>query len=161
MTPAPFQTLLARPHALPVEDSINHGGQLAGGLIGLAWLILGWWMIAVGRRRGRAGVGWTPAVGTIVDKDGGTEGLFLRNPHIAYAGTDGSQRIVKSGSHGDLWEPGQQVDILVDPARPEHAVLATRAQRGTPYVVIGWFIIGIAVLTLASSWALAVWVPQH
>ena len=138
----------------------NHGGQIAGTLIGLFWVALGWWMIAVGRRRGRVGGDWVPAVGTIVDKDGGTEGLFLRNPHIRYAAPDGSQRTVASHSRGDLWEPGQSVEILVDPADSGRAVLRTHAARATPYVVIGWFIVVVGLLTLVASAMLAFWVPQ-
>ena len=138
---------------------MNHGGQLAGGLIGLAWLVLGWWLIGVGRTHQRAAASWRPAVGQIVDKEGGTSGLFLRNPHVRYAAEDGTERIVRSRSHGDLWEPGQSVDILVDPQRPERIMLARTAQRGTPYAVIGWFIIVVAALTLVSSLMLAVWVP--
>ena len=137
----------------------NHGGQVAGALIGLFWVVLGWWMIAIGRRRGRVGGDWLPAEGTIVDKDGGTEGLFLRNPHIRYAAPDGSEHIVASRSHGDLWEPGQSVDILVDPTEPGRAALLTHAARATPYVVIGWFIIVVGLLTLIASLMLAVWVP--
>lgn len=51
------------------------------------------------------------------------------------------------------------MDILVDPQRPERIMLARTAQRGTPYAVIGWFIIVVAALTLVSSVMLAVWVP--
>lgn len=138
---------------------MNHAGQLAGALIGLAWLVLGWWFIGVGRTHQRAAATWRRAVGQIVDKDGGTEGLFLRNPHVRYAAADGTEVIVRSHSHGDLWEPGQSVDILVDPARPDRIMLARTAQRGTPYTVIGWFIIVVAVLTLLSSLMLALWVP--
>lgn len=139
---------------------MNHAGQIAGGLIGLAWLVLGWWMIGVGRTHIRAAEHWRQARGVIVDKDGGTEGLFLRSPHIRYAAADGTQRIVPSRSRGDLWEPGQDVEIVVDPDDPDRVMIASRAERGTPYLVIGWFIIAVAVLTLVSSLMLAVWVPQ-
>jgi hypothetical protein len=140
--------------------AVNHGGEIAGGLIGLVWVVLGVWMILVGRRRAREGVGWRAAAGTIVDKDGTTQGLFLRNPHVAYLDADGTRRVVRSGSHGDLWEPGQSVDILVDPDRPDHIVLVRGALRATPYLVIGWFIVLIGVLTLIASWMLYAWVPE-
>ena len=95
----------------------------------------------------------------IRDRSGGTEGLFLRNPHIRYAAADGTEHVIASHSRGDLWEPGQSVDILVDPADPGRAVLLTHASRATPYVVIGWFIVAIGVLTLIASAMLAFWVP--
>ncbi len=137
----------------------NHGGQLAGALIGLAWLGFGWWAIAVGNRHHRAGANWVRRRGQIVDKDGSTEGLFLRNPHVRYDDA-GIEQIARARSRGDLWEPGQAVDILVDPDRPGRIMLARTAQRGTPYVVIGWFLIVVAVLTLVSSLFLALWVPS-
>jgi hypothetical protein len=37
--------------------------------------------------------------------------------------------------------------------------LLTHAARATPYVVIGWFIIVVGLLTLIASLMLAVWVP--
>lgn len=138
---------------------MNHGGQLAGGLIGLAWLVLGWWMIGVGRTHQRARVLWRRAEGQIVDKHGGTEGLFLRNPHVRYVGADGSERVVRAHSRGDLWEPGQPVEILVDPDAADRIMLQRTAARGTPYIVIGWFIVVVAALTLVSSLMLALWVP--
>ncbi|MBK7610894.1 MAG: hypothetical protein IPJ15_06335 [Actinomycetales bacterium] len=60
---------------------------------------------------------------------------------------------------GDLWEPGQSVEILVDPADAGRAVLRTHAARATPYVVIGWFIVVVGLLTLIASAMLALWVP--
>lgn len=139
---------------------MNHGGELAGAIIGVAWVVLGGWWMAVGRRRSREGAGWIPAEGTIVDKDGSTEGLFLRNPSVAYVAADGTRRVARSGSHGDLWEPGQAVEILVDPADPQRIVLVRGAQRGTPYLVIGVFVVVVGVLTLIASWMLYAWVPE-
>ncbi|MFZ1288150.1 MAG: DUF3592 domain-containing protein [Candidatus Phosphoribacter sp.] len=138
---------------------MNDAGEVAGTIIGLVWLAIGWWMIAVGRRRGCADGDWVHVVGQIVDKDGASEGLFLRNPHIRYDAPDGSTHLVASRSRGDLWEPGQDVAILVDPTDADRAMLLTHAQRATPYVVIGWFIIVIAILTLVATAMLAFWVP--
>ena len=54
---------------------MNDAGEVAGTIIGLVWLAIGWWMIAVGRRRGCADGGWGHVVGQIVVKDGAAEGV--------------------------------------------------------------------------------------
>ncbi len=135
----------------------NEAGELVGTLIGLFWVALGSWWVAIGRRRQDAAAGWDVVTGRIVDREGGAEGLLIRNPHLAYAARDGSQHRVRSRSRGDIWQPGQSVDVLVDPDRPERAMLVTHAERGTPFLVIGWFLVMSGVLTLIASVMLAVW----
>lgn len=141
------------------SSAANHGGQLVGALIGIFWVMLGGWWVAIGRRRSVVAAHWQRVVGKIVDKNGGTEGLIARNPHLAYAASDGSAHRVPSHSRWDSWEPGQDVDVLVDPDVPGRAMLASHAERGGTYVVIGWFIVVVGVLTLIASLLLAVATP--
>jgi hypothetical protein len=130
---------------------VNAAGEIAGALIGLVWLVMGVWMVAIGRRRTAALGGWVAAEGTIVDRHGDTEGLLVRN-----VAPDGSEHVVASKSRGDLWEPGQAVDIRVNPANPAEAMLDTHAGRAQAYLVVGWFIIVVAILTFVGS-ALLAW----
>lgn len=138
---------------------MNDAGALTGAAIGLAWLLLGWWMIRTGKRRTKASLGWLRMVATVVDREGGTSGVLLRSPHLRYAGPDGALRVIPSGSRGGVWEPGATVDILVDPGRPGHVMTVAHGARGYPYVVIGWFLVVVAALTFAASLLLAVAVP--
>ncbi|MBK8867311.1 MAG: DUF3592 domain-containing protein [Dermatophilaceae bacterium] len=135
---------------------MNAAGEIAGALIGLVWLVMGVWMVAIGRRRTAALGGWVAAEGTIVDRHGDTDGLLVRNPHVRYVAPDGSEHVVASKSRGDLWEPGQAVDIRVNPANPAEAMLDTHAGRAQAYLVVGWFIIVVAILTFVGS-ALLAW----
>ena len=130
--------------------------SLLPGALGLVWLVMGVWMVAIGRRRTAALGGWVAAEGTIVDRHGDTEGLLVRNPHVRYVAPDGSEHVVASKSRGDLWEPGQAVDIRVNPANPAEAMLDTHAGRAQAYLVVGWFIIVVAILTFVGS-ALLAW----
>lgn len=138
---------------------MNDAGAVTGGLIGLVWLLIGWAMIRTGARRSRAAQGWRRAVATVVDREGGTSGVLLRHPYLRYAGTDGAVRVAPSHSRGGVWEPGTTTDILVDPEGPERVMLLTRAERGHPYLVIGWFLVIVAALTFVGSLLLVVAVP--
>lgn len=133
---------------------MNDAGALTGTAIGLGWLVLGWWMIRLGSTRTRAALAWRPAVGTIVDDGGGTEGVIVRRPHVRYA-ADGVERLAPSGSRGGVWEPGTAVEILVDPRDPQRVMLAQQAARGQPYQVLGWFLVVVAILTFVGSALLA------
>ncbi|HOF63731.1 MAG TPA: DUF3592 domain-containing protein [Dermatophilaceae bacterium] len=139
-----------------MNAAVNAAGEIAGALIGLAWLVMGIWMVMIGRRRTRSAHEWVAAEGTIVDRHGDTDGLLVRNPHIRYAAPDGTSHTVPSKSRGDLWEPGQTVGIRVNPANPAEAMLDTHAGRAQAYLVVGWFIIVVAVLTFIGS-ALLAW----
>ncbi len=130
---------------------MNDAGAITGTAIGLVWLLLGWWMIRLGATRNRAAAGWDRAVGTIVDRDGSTDGLIARHPHIRYAGPDGTELVVPSGSRGGVWEPGTEVDVLADPTDPQRVMLLAQAERGQPYQVLGWFLVVVAVLTFVGS----------
>jgi hypothetical protein len=138
---------------------VNDAGAVTGAAIGLVWLLLGWWMIRTGGRRTKATLGWLPAVATVVDRDDQTSGVLLQHPYLRYTGADGAIRVVPSGSRGGVWEPGTTVDILVDPAQPGRVMTAAHGARGYPYVVVGWFLVVVAVLTFAGSLLLAVAVP--
>ena len=139
---------------------MNDAGAVTGGLIGLVWLVLGWWMIRTGGRRTEAAEGWRRAVATVVDRGGGTTGVLLRHPYLRYAGPDGVLRVAPSRARGGVWEPGTTTDVLVDPERPERVMLLTHAERGQPYLVIGWFFVVVAVLTFVGSLLLVVAVPR-
>ncbi|MGV1009205.1 MAG: hypothetical protein ACOYBY_11445 [Dermatophilaceae bacterium] len=139
---------------------MNDAGAVTGGLIGLVWLLIGWWMIRTGTRRTLAAQGWRRTVATLVDREGGTAGVLLRHPYLRYAGSDGAVRVVASRSRGGVWEPGTSTDILVDPHEPERVMLLTHAERGQPYLVIGWFLVIVAVLTFVGSVLLVVAVPR-
>lgn len=138
---------------------MNDAGAITGAAIGLVWLVIGWWMIRTGGQRTKASLGWLRTAATVVDRDGETSGVLLRHPYLRYAGPDGAVRVVPSGSRGGVWEPGATVEILVDPRRAGHVMTAAHGERGYPYVVIGWFLVVVAVLTFAGSLLLAVAVP--
>lgn len=134
---------------------MNDAGAVTGAAIGLVWLVLGWWMIRLGASRNRAAAGWDRAAGTIVERDGRTDGVIARHPHVRYAGPDGTERIAPSGSRGGVWEPGTPVEVLLDPGDPDRIMLAQRAERGQPYQVVGWFLVVVAILTFVGSALLA------
>lgn len=138
---------------------MNDAGALTGTAIGLVWLALGWWMIRTGKRRTRASLGWLRTVGTAVDRDGETSGVLLQHPCLRYAGPDGAIRVAPSGSRGGVWEPGATVEILVDPAQPGRVMTVAHGDRGYPYVVVGWFLVIVAILTFVGSLLLVVAVP--
>ena len=79
---------------------------------------------------------------------------------MRYVAPDGSKHEVPSKSRGDIWSPGQPVDIVVNPAAPGQAMLATHAGRAQVYLVVGWFIIVVAVLTFIGA-ALLAWATPH
>ncbi len=139
---------------------MNDAGAVTGGLIGFAWLLIGMWMIRTGARRTEAAQGWRRAVATVVDRDGGTSGVLLRHPYLRYAGPDGAVRVAPSRARGGVWEPGTTADVLVDAEQPDRVMLVTHAERGQPYLVIGWFLVVVAVLTFVGSLLLVVAVPH-
>ena len=84
------------------------------------------------------------------------EGYRRRQDPASGGAGEGSEHVVASKSRGDLWEPGQAVDIRVNPANPAEAMLDTHAGRAQAYLVVGWFIIVVAILTFVGS-ALLAW----
>jgi hypothetical protein len=137
---------------------MSETGALAGGVIGIAWVVLAVWMVRTGQRL-RSAAAWTPATGTIVGEGGSTEGLILHHPHVRYADADGEVRVVSLGAKG-TWPVGADVDVLVDPTDPTAVMPLARAERGQPYIVIGWFIGVVGFLTLVGAALLAVAVPH-
>ncbi|NHC46990.1 DUF3592 domain-containing protein [Motilibacter aurantiacus] len=91
-------------------------------LVGSAFAGLGIWTIAAGRRRARA---WPAVPGTVLGAtwDRNTDSRYLQ---VTYTGPDGVPRtfVNRYGSTMLRVPVGRQVRVLVNPARPDDAVLA-------------------------------------
>ena len=103
------------------SSAANHGGQLVGALIGIFWVMLGGWWVAIGRRRSVVAAHWQRVVGKIVDKNGGTEGLIARN----VAGLSSPPRLHRG--------PGRS--LTLDQTRDLLSVLATH-RLGTLFILM-------------------------
>lgn len=135
-------------------------GVLAATVIGVLWLVAAWLLLRAGRRRTTGATRWLRDEATVCHRDGSTDGVLTSRPYLRYAGPDGRQRIRPSGSRGGMWSPGSTVPVRIDPQHPDRVMLHSAATRGVVYVVLGWFLVVVAVLTLASAAMLQWFVPR-
>lgn len=108
-------------------------------LVGLVFAAVGIGILRGGRRRARS---WTVVPGTVVGArwDRNNDSRYLE---VSYTGPDGLPRtfVNRYGSTMLRVPTGQQVRVLVNPAKPDDAVL-TGARHGGGCLGLGFFVLG-------------------
>lgn len=131
------------------------GAQLAPLLIGGVGSLLGLVFLGLGSLRCRMIRGWTRTSGIVVNRDGSTTGGPAIYPTFRWRDQHGQEHQRTSAVRASLGpSPGKQVTVLFDPDQPSRAVIDSIAQSGQIFVVIGWVILGIAVVASVLVFAL-------
>ena len=121
-------------------------------------LLLGGVFLAIGLLRVRMTRTWQRTEGIVVDKrtgraDGGMPALY---PTVQWQGPDGRVHQQTSSVRQSLGPPpGRRVPLLVDPARPDRAVIDSFVQSGRIFTVIGTVLAAVGILVGAAVLSLA------
>jgi len=108
--------------------------------------LLGLIFLTIGLLRTRMCRHWLPTTGLIVNRDGTIDGWPANYPTFTWTGPDGRVYRKTSSVRGGLYRLGKEVPVLVDPQRPDRAMMDTFVQKGVICTVIGAVALGLGLI---------------